>query len=160
MALELSGMAPLLLVRDFAASLSFYRDVLGFSLVARSDAAYGPGWALLQRARAELMLNGMRDASADPPALSEDRRRGHADTALYFGCAQLDAAFEHLRGHGLEVRPPAMTGYGFRSLELRDPDGYTIVLHWPETPEARLDWERRYGIHFDEAGGEPLASFP
>src|SRR5690606_18480886 len=102
--------------------------------------------ALLGRGGSELMLNGRR-ASASPPS-AEDLSRDlmHGDTALYFGCPDLDGAFQHFRGHGVDVEPPARTGYGFRSLELRDPDGYTLVLHWPDTPDTRQDWEVRYGM--------------
>lgn len=145
MAIDVRGMAPLLLVHDLGVSLAFYRDVLGFELVASSGPDYGPGWALLQRAGAELMLNGRYDRALAPPVPDPTRAAVHGDTALYFGCPDLDDAYHYLRRHGIELEEPAMTGYGFRSIGLTDPDGYTLIFHWPETEEARADWARRYG---------------
>lgn len=149
---RLTGMVPLLLVRDMKVSVDFYKRALGFSVVASSAPAYASGWALLARSGIELMLNGASDQSKIPPA-HPDRTAAHADTTLYFGCSDLDSAFLHFRKQGIELAPPVVTGYGFRSLELRDPDGYTLVLHWPETEEARLDWRDRYEMQFPELPG-------
>jgi glyoxylase I family protein len=145
MAIDLRGMAPLLLVHDMASSLAFYRHVLGFEVVSTSGPDYGPGWALLQRGSAELMVNGRFEPASAPADRDEERAAVHGDTALYFGCRDLDGAYRHLRDHGIELQEPMMTGYGFRSIGLTDPDGYTLIFHWPETPEAREEWARRYG---------------
>lgn len=142
-------MVPLLLVRDMKVSVDFYNRALGFTVVSASGPEYAPGWALLARGGIELMLNGAYDQRSIPPRQSA-RTAGHADTALYFGCSDLDSAFIHLQNQGFELAPPAVTGYGFRSLELRDPDGYSLVLHWPETEEAKRDWRARYGVPFPE----------
>lgn len=146
MALDLRGFSPLVLVKDFSAALQFYCDDLGFEVVSVSAPDYGPGWALLQLHGAELMLNGMHDGASVPAPMSGQRQAAHGDTALYFGCPDLDAAYEHFRERGVDLQPPMLTGYGFRSISLNDPDGYTLVLHWPESEAAREDWARRYGI--------------
>lgn len=144
MAVALRGMAPLLVVEDLQASLAFYRDVLDFEVISTSGDDYPPGWALLARGGTELMLNGAHGPGALAPR-DPARAAAHGDTALYFGCADLDGAWQHLRGHGIELAEPMLTDYGFRSLALTDPDGYTLVLHWPDSPEAKQDWEARYG---------------
>ena len=61
----------------------------------------------------------------------------HADTTLFFGCPDVDAAYAHLRAHGIEVREPAVRDYGMKQLSLADPDGYGLCFQWPvDAPEA------------------------
>ena len=144
MAIDIRGMVPLLLVHDMPASVALYRDVLGFEVVSASGPDYEPGWALLHRGGTELMLNGRYQPGEAPVERDPAKMAAHGETALYFGCPDLDGAYRHFRDHGIELREPAMTGYGFRSISLTDPDGYTLIFQWPETPEARAEWARRY----------------
>ena len=54
----IKGMAPLLQVFDMPTSIVFYRDVLGFEVVATSQPGEERfGWALLRLNGFELMLN-------------------------------------------------------------------------------------------------------
>lgn len=153
MTAEIRGMAPLLEVRDLAASLAFYRNALGFEVVLSAGEEPDLGWVLLGRGGVELMLNAASEegeCAADP---SPDRLAGHRDVTLFFGCPDPDAAYERLCARGVAADPPGLTGYGFRALTATDPDGYGICLHWPVTPESVEDWRRRYG--FDPAAEVP-----
>lgn len=58
------------------------------------------------------------------------RQRAHDDTCLYFGCPDVDAAYEELAGKGLQVNRPIVTGYGMKQLYLHDPDGYNLCFQW------------------------------
>jgi len=49
MPLDIQGLAPLLQVFDMPASVHFYRDLLGFELVATSRPGDHFDWALLRR---------------------------------------------------------------------------------------------------------------
>jgi len=62
------------------------------------------------------------------------RTAAHADTTLFFGCSDLDAAYAHLRKHGIDVRPPVVRDYGMKQLVFSAPDGYGICLQWPVIP--------------------------
>ncbi|HEU0012882.1 MAG TPA: VOC family protein [Longimicrobium sp.] len=147
MAMEISGPVPLLVVFDMPASLRFYRDVLGFELIQTSGE---PGddvfWCLLGLRGMELMLNAAHEPGARPPHPDPARVASHADTALYFACRDLDALHAHLRAHGVDARPPEMTGYGFRALTVKDPDGYQATFHWPASQEQYDAWVERYGM--------------
>jgi uncharacterized glyoxalase superfamily protein PhnB len=93
MAIEIRGMAPLLQVFDMPTSIGFYRDVLGFQEQSTSS----PGnerfdWALLTLNGVELMLNTAYEDDARPPAPDPARVAAHEDTAIYFGCSDVDAA--------------------------------------------------------------------
>ncbi|MEP6610250.1 MAG: VOC family protein [Mucilaginibacter sp.] len=54
---RIEGIAPMLYVFDMPASLRFYRDILGFSVVMSSEPNDETNWVLLKLNGAELMLN-------------------------------------------------------------------------------------------------------
>jgi catechol 2,3-dioxygenase-like lactoylglutathione lyase family enzyme len=58
MAIEVRGLAPLLQVFDMPASITFYRDVLGFRIVG-TDGKTVPDndWVLLELDGTQVMLN-------------------------------------------------------------------------------------------------------
>jgi catechol 2,3-dioxygenase-like lactoylglutathione lyase family enzyme len=130
MGIRAEGMAPLIQVFDMPRSVAFYRDVLGFEVVA--SAPHGSGddfdWGLLRLDGIQLMLNTAYDRPDRPPEPDASRVRAHGDTALYIGCPDLDAAYSHLRAKGVRLEPPATTSYGMRELSFEDPDGYRICL--------------------------------
>jgi glyoxylase I family protein len=134
MAIDVRGLAPLLQVFDMPASVRFYRDVLGFEVVATSPVLGADRfhWALLRLGNAELMLNTAYESDHQRPA-QPDRARtaAHHDTGLYFGCPDVDAAYEELRAKGLKLEAPAVAPYGMKQLYCRDPDGYILCFQWP-----------------------------
>jgi glyoxylase I family protein len=143
---DFRGMAPLLQVFDMPRSIAFYRDVLGFAVVQTDRPGEARDWALLSLNGIELMLNTAYEEGARPPAPDPARVAAHGDTALYFGCPDVDAAYAQIRARGGAVRPPALTSYGFRALTLTDPDGYAVCFHWPATKQASEQWRARYGF--------------
>lgn len=145
MAIDIRGLAPLLEVFDMPAAIHFYRDVLGFELVTTSPGDHF-GWALLRLNGVELMLNTAYDNDERPPAPDPARVAGHADTALFFGCADLDGAYSHLRAHGLNVKEPVTRVYGMRQLNVIDPDGYNLCFQWPATQQTYDQWRAWYGL--------------
>ena len=100
------GVAPLLQVYDMPSAVRFYRDVLGFELLHQSQDGDEFDWCLLSRSGAEIMLNTMYERERRPPEPDIERSAAHKDTGLFFACRELDAAFEHLRAHGVELQPP------------------------------------------------------
>ncbi|MFN7975782.1 MAG: VOC family protein [Acidobacteriota bacterium] len=128
---KLEGMAPLLQVFDMPASVRFYRDVLGFQIVAQAPEGDDFDWCLLRRDGIELMLNTAYEAPSRPPAPDPGRAAAHGDVTLFIGCADLDAAWRDLRALGIAVAAPVVAPYGMRQLSLSDPDGYAICLQWP-----------------------------
>lgn len=132
MAIEVRGLAPLLQVFDMPTSVRFYCEALGFELVSTS----APGephfdWALLRLQGIELMLNTAYERDARPPAPEPTRISAHDDTCLFFGCPDVDHAYQELTGKGVAAEPPKTAPYGMRQLYLKDPDGYGICLQWP-----------------------------
>jgi glyoxylase I family protein len=132
MAIEIRGLAPLLQVFDMPTSIAFYRDVLGFEVLTTSN----PGkdrfdWALLELDGAQLMLNTAYEEDQRPPDPDPARIAAHADTAIYFGCPDVDAAYAHCRERGVNAKQPRIAHYGMKQLYLNDPDGYELCFQWP-----------------------------
>jgi glyoxylase I family protein len=127
------GLTPLIGVFDMPRALAFYRDLLGFEVVAASpvvETAEGrfSHWMWLRFGAAELMLNTLYDSDARPTEPVPMRSAGHGDLSLYIGCADIDAAYENLTGRGLKADPPKVEPYGLKVFSATDPDGYVVVF--------------------------------
>ncbi len=135
MAIAVEGAVPMLLVYDVPIALAFYRDILGFAVVRHSppfdDAKDNFGWALLRLNDIELMLNNMYENNIRPAQPDVVRAQMHRDTAIFFSCRDVDAAYAYLKEKGIAARGPVDTYYGMRQLQVSDPDGYSIVFQWP-----------------------------
>jgi catechol 2,3-dioxygenase-like lactoylglutathione lyase family enzyme len=129
--LRIGGFATLIQVFDMPTSLAFYRDVLGFEVVSDAPADGRCDWVWLKRGESELMLNTAYEADDRPPAADPARVAAHADTALYFDCEDVAAAYIELRERGVAAREPIVTDYGMKQVYFKDPDGYEICLQRP-----------------------------
>jgi uncharacterized glyoxalase superfamily protein PhnB len=144
--MDIHGIAPLIQVFDMPTALRFYRDVLGFKVSATSEPGDDCNWAHLKLNGAELMLNTAYEADRRPPAPDPARTAGHGDTCLFFGCDDLDAAYQHLRAHGLNVKEPRIAPYGMKQLWFTDPDGYGLCFQWPAKQQTYDQWVDAYGL--------------
>jgi len=145
---EFFGVAPLLQVYDMPTAVRFYRDVLGFALVNQSNDGEEFDWCLLARNSAELMLNAMYERHGRPSEPDLKRSDAHGDIGMFFACSELNAVYEHLRAHGVDVKPPSTAPYGMRQLSFKDPDGYGICFQWPVNERWARRWHDRYGLDF------------
>lgn len=149
MAIDIRGLCPLLQVFDMPASLRFYRDTLGFVVVSTAGDGDDSDWVLLSHKGTELMLNTMYEREARPAHPDPKRIASHRDTILYFGCADLEAAYEELCSKGLNVSKPVVQAYGMKQIYVHDPDGYNLCFQWPATEDMRQSWRQRYGMSFE-----------
>ncbi len=114
---------------DFDASLAFYRDRLGWSLVASWGDAPGSRGAVLQSG------GGVEVVLAEPHPDEDDDawrsgRRGTQPT-VHLQTDDLEARFERL-GAGEHVRiEPQDTHWGTRWFVVADPDGNLIAINGP-----------------------------
>lgn len=131
MPITLRGAAPLLQVFDMPVSVGFYRDKLGFNLVDSSGQGDESDWVLLKRDNIELMLNTAYEDGQRPPSPDALRVQFHDDTAIYFGCPDVDGAYDYLAANGVAAGKPYTTKYGWKALDINDPDGYHLCFHWP-----------------------------
>ncbi|PYS86743.1 MAG: glyoxalase [Acidobacteria bacterium] len=137
MGIEIRGMCPLISAFNMPRSLAFYRDVLGFEIVADSGNGDDSSWVWIRLNDTDLMLNDQYEPGHVPESPPSDRQKWHHDTCLYFD-ADPDAVHEYLISKGLDLKPPMDAPYGMRQLYLNDPDGYNICFQRPVTnDEAR-----------------------
>jgi glyoxylase I family protein len=133
MAITFNGSAPLFEVFDMPTSFAFYRDAIGFEVVATSkEIDTDPaeiGWAWLRLDDVDLMLNTAYDEGKRPP-VRDPRHVFGRGVCFYIGCPDVDGAYEHLRARGVDVEPPRAAPYGMKQLYVRDPDGYNLCFQW------------------------------
>ena len=78
------------------------------------------------------MLNTGYEEDKRPPAPDPLRIKNHDDTAIYFGCPDVDTTCVYLISKGVTVSKPSyITQYNWKALDLSDPDGYNLCFHWP-----------------------------
>lgn len=126
------GLAPLFQVYDMPTSIAFYRDILGFEVISTSPVLGKDffNWALLKLNGTELMLNTAYEED-DRPAHPDDARiAAHEDTSLYFACPDVDRTYQYLLSKGISLQAPVITHYGFKTIYVKDPDGFMLVFHW------------------------------
>jgi glyoxylase I family protein len=128
MGLELRGLVPLLQVFDMPSSVTFYRDILGFEVVAQSEPGDNFDWGMLRRDGMVLMLNTAYERESRPVSPDRLRMAAHDDTALFFDCPDPDAAYAYLCGRGLKAQAPVTTRYGMKQVYVSDPDGYSLCF--------------------------------
>jgi glyoxylase I family protein len=145
MAVDIHGLAPLLQVFDMPASLRFYRDVLGFQLIATSGSGDRSQWVLLRHGDVELMLNTAYEPDQRPASPDATRVAHHADASLYFGCADLERAYEYLRSNDVNASAPRVAPYGMKQMYVTDPDGYVLCFQSPASDTTRAQWQQWYG---------------
>lgn len=154
MAIDIRGLVPLLQVYDLQTSIRFYCDLLGFELAGTSQEPLS--WALLRRDGMDLMLNGAYEQDERPCSADPERVAAHGDTALFFACPDVDAAYGELRA-GIEgLQEPTVRDYGMKQLYVRDPDGYNLCFQWPASEEMKARWNESHGIEerkLDKSGG-------
>ena len=126
------GVCTLLQVFDMPTSVRFYRDVLGFEIIATSPREGDQfDWGLLRLNDANVMLNTAYEQETRPSHPDAARVAAHRDTCLYFACPDVDAAYRQLLAHGIDVKEPKVAPYGMKQLYVSDPDGYELCFQWP-----------------------------
>ena len=120
-------LVPLLNVEDVSRSLSFYRDGLGFEIVAQHDDDDTPIWARLSAGDTEIMLNRPDHANSGGRAT----RPSYGDVVLYLMVDDAASLHRALGEKGLTVGPLERQAYGVDEFQMRDPDGYEIAIGSP-----------------------------
>ena len=123
---EISVIAPIFIVRNVPAALSFYRDRLGFDITFQGpadDVFFG----IVQRGRAMIMLKAV---GVDP--LPNAKRHPWARCDAYIGVPDPDALAAEFTSRNVEFSEPLKdTGDGLRGFELKDADGYVLFFGRP-----------------------------
>jgi uncharacterized glyoxalase superfamily protein PhnB len=120
---------------DQAASLAFYRDILGFEV--RNDVEYGGmHWTTVGPAN-QPGTSIVLYPPAATPGMTDDERRAIAEmmakgsyAMINLATADLDGVFARLESSGAEiVQEPTEQPYGRRDCAARDPSGNLIRIN-------------------------------
>lgn len=114
---------PFLLVADVRRAAEYYRDRLGFRIIAYFFEE-PPVFAMVDRDRAEIHLALATRGRGGP-------NRRWRDDALdaYIRVEDVDGLYDELKGRQADiVAPPILRSYGMKELEVRDADGYVICF--------------------------------
>jgi lactoylglutathione lyase len=123
---DIQKLTPNLIVSNVERSLSFYRDILGFT-VENTVPDSGPlVFASVQAGPVEIFLNAPEPAIAEYPAF-KDRPIGGTLT-LFVQVARIADVYESLKNRVKVVMPLEKKWYGVTEFAFEDPDGYLITF--------------------------------
>ena len=126
-------LTPNLMVEDVAATVAFYRDVLGFSVLATVPPEGDSfGWAMMQRGNVEIMFQSRDSLTHDLPALGlKDIPIGGSLTFYIEVAEDIDTLYAALKDKVSLVAEPHNTFYDTREFYFRDLNGYILAFSQP-----------------------------
>jgi catechol 2,3-dioxygenase-like lactoylglutathione lyase family enzyme len=129
---DITGIAPLFIVKNVPAALSFYRDRLGFDITFQGPDAADVFFGIVQRGAAMIML---KDVGVDPlPNYKRDVKRGWARWDAYVHVPDPDALAAEFSSRSVEFSQPLKNDDdGLRGFELKDADGYVLFFGHPRS---------------------------
>ena len=123
--MALRKLTPNLISHDVNAAVDFYRDTLGFELVASVPESGAYVFALLKSGGVELMLQTAESVVEEVPSM-----RGRLDgtgAALYIDVDDVRALHAALAGRVTIIKDLTPTFYGTLEFSFTDPNGYVIT---------------------------------
>lgn len=131
-AMKLTDVVPNLIVSNIDKSAAFYRDILGFSVVATVPEQGPPVFVWLQRDEVSVFLNVPSTVSEDMPSLAKRPIGGTAGLFVTLDADDvdggIDSLFRAIDGRSSVLMPLKDQFYGMREFAIEDPDGYVITF--------------------------------
>jgi catechol 2,3-dioxygenase-like lactoylglutathione lyase family enzyme len=125
--LSFDGLTPNLVVTDLPRSLAFYRDTLGFEVVATHPDEAPFVFVLLRRGQVNVFLNDAKTVRTAEPA-GQHYQPGPGGVGLFFHIKGVDAFHDQVAGSVTVVQPLETRFYGMREFSILDPDGVVITF--------------------------------
>jgi uncharacterized glyoxalase superfamily protein PhnB len=122
----IKSMTPNLMVQDVNKSIDFYRNVLGFEVIATVPDSGKFDWAWMKHGTVELMVQTMPSLVQDLPEF-KGKSIGATQT-LYTKVENVKRLFEQIKGRAHVVLGLKTTFYGMEEFSIKDPDGYLITF--------------------------------
>jgi catechol 2,3-dioxygenase-like lactoylglutathione lyase family enzyme len=126
---EILTIAPFFIVKNVPASLSFYRDRLGFDITFQGPVPEDIFFGIVQRGGGMIMFKAV---GVDP--LPNPKREPGARWDAYVGAPDPDALAAEFSSRNVEFSEPLKdTDDGLRGFELKDADGYVLFFGRPRS---------------------------
>jgi catechol 2,3-dioxygenase-like lactoylglutathione lyase family enzyme len=130
--MKLTDVVPNLIVRDITTSTEFYRDVLGFSVVATVPEQGPLVFVWLQRDDVSVFLNSVPAVAEALPAVAARPVGGTATMFITLEAADavqgVDRLFEAVAKRSRVIMQLKNQFYGMREFAVEDPDGYVVIF--------------------------------
>jgi lactoylglutathione lyase len=130
---------PFFMVEDMQRSLRFYREGLGFTMTMKWEPEGRIEWCWLKLDDVALMLQEYR------PGRLPSLKRGEG-VCVCFMCEDALKMYSEITARGLSVIVEPFVGNAAWVVEVKDPDGYSILFESPATdvPEGMkyTEWTR------------------
>jgi catechol 2,3-dioxygenase-like lactoylglutathione lyase family enzyme len=129
---DISGIAPFFIVKNVPATLSFYRDRLGFEITFQGPDPDDVFFGIVRRGAAMIMF---KDVGVDPlPNHKRDVKKGWARWDAYVNVPDPDALAAEFSSRDVEFSQPLKDDDdGLRGFELKDTDGYVLFFGRPRS---------------------------
>jgi catechol 2,3-dioxygenase-like lactoylglutathione lyase family enzyme len=122
----ISSISPSFIVRNVAAAISFYCDILGFEIEYQHP-EHEPFFAIVQRDGAMIFV---KSVGVEP--VPNCKRHQHARLDAYVSVPDPDALAAEFASRGVTFSKPLQdTHDGLRGFELEDADGYVLFFGRP-----------------------------
>ena len=129
----ISAISPLFIVADVAATLSFYRDMLGFEVTFRGPAADDEFFGIVRRDGAMIMFKALGEVSDGKEVVVEPvpnyKRKPAFSWDAYLEVANPDALAAEFGSRGVRFSVPlGDNDDGLRGFVIKDIDGYGLFF--------------------------------
>jgi uncharacterized glyoxalase superfamily protein PhnB len=136
MALQLIRSATMLATADMHATITFYRDVMGFTLGDKFESSGVISWCEMRLGESVLMFTEHETNTNEQGA-----REVFAQTTIALYVSNVEEVYEDFIGKELSVSALRVTFYGMKEFDVQDPTGYTLLIGQPtaESPTIEND---------------------
>src|SRR5689334_22359677 len=127
---EISGISPFFIVSDVPATLSFYRDKLGFKITFEGPEPDDIFFGIVRRGGAQILF---KEVGVPPqPNYTRDVKKGIARWDAFVSVPDPDALASEYASRNVEFFEPLKdTEDGLRGFEVKDADGYLLFFGRP-----------------------------
>jgi PhnB protein len=125
--MQLTKLTPNLFVRDVAAAMDYYCNVLGFTRGQTVPETAPYIFGIVQHGPVEIFFNDQKAVSAEHPDLARLPIGGAL--TLYIEVDAVDSLFQKVQEHGAKINMPLTDQfYGMREFGMIDPEGWMLTF--------------------------------
>ena len=122
----MNKLTPNLMVEDVHRTIDFYRDVLGFELIASVPEAGTLNWAMMKCGSVELMFQSWSSLGTDLPQLRKTMPPG--PLLLYIDVKSIQILRQQIEGKTSLLKEIQVTFYGTKEFTIQDCNGFILTF--------------------------------